>query len=322
MACYAPARAGGRCAHPARLHAGPLVTHATTDRPHRAAAFWELTKPGIARLVLVTAAAGYYLGSRDGFDLPRFFRTLLGTALVAAGAGALNHVRERDVDARMDRTRDRPLPSGRLTLRAAAIFATTTACAGVGYLAWQVNVLTAVLAALTVASYIFLYTPLKRRTSLNTLVGAVPGALPILGGWTAAGAPIDAIAMSLFWILFLWQLPHFLALAWLYREDYRRGGFAMLSVNDESGYATGRMALLYATTLLPVSLLPTLLGLTGTVYFWGALALGLLYAGVSASLMRSATPRLARRLFVASITYLPLLLTLMVLNKRVLLPVP
>jgi protoheme IX farnesyltransferase len=192
----------------------------------------------------------------------------------------------------------------------------------VAYLAWQVNLLTAVLAALTVASYNFLYTPLKRRTSLNTLVGAVPGALPILGGWTAAGAPIDGVAMSLFWILFLWQLPHFLSLAWLYREDYRRGGFAMLSVNDESGYATGRMALLYATTLLPVSLLPTLLGLTGTVYFWGALTLGLLYAGVSASLMRSATPSRARRLFVTSITYLPLLLTLMVLDKRVPLLLP
>jgi protoheme IX farnesyltransferase len=293
------------------------VTHATTDRPRRAAAFWELTKPGIARLVLVTAAAGYYLGSRDGFDLPRFFRTLIGTALVAAGAGALNHVRERDVDARMDRTRDRPLPSGRLTLRAAALFATTSACAGVAWLAWQVNTVTAALAALTVVSYIFLYTPLKRRTSLNTLVGAVPGALPILGGWTAAGAPIDAVAMSLFWILFLWQLPHFLALAWLYREDYRRGGFAMLSVNDESGYATGRMALLYATTLLPVSLLPTLLGLTGRAYFWGALGLGLVYAAVSGALMRQATPTLARRLFAASITYLPLLLALMVFDKQV-----
>ena len=281
----------------------------------RAAAFLELTKPGITRMVVLTAAAGFYLGSRDGFDLTQFLQTLVGTALVAAGSSALNQLRERDVDARMDRTRGRPLPSGRVTPGAAALFSWTAAILGVGYLAWQVNLVTAALALLTLVSYVFLYTPLKQRTSLNTLVGAVPGALPVVGGWTAAGGHIDGVVLSLFWILFLWQLPHFLALAWLYREDYRRGGFEMLSLDDASGRSTGRMALLYAITLLPVSLLPTLLRLTGTVYFFGALTLGICYAAMSLLLMRAPAEKPARRLFFTSITYLPLLLALMVIDK-------
>jgi len=198
----------------------------------RAWAFLELTKPGITRMVVITAAAGFYLGSRGRFDLAAFFDTLIGTALVAAGSSALNQLRERDIDARMDRTRGRPLPSGRVTPRAAALFSWSAAVLGVGYLAWRVNILTAGLALATLVSYVFLYTPLKLRTSLNTLVGAVPGALPIVGGWTAAGGRMDGVVLSLFWILFLWQLPHFLALAWIYREDYKRGGFAMLSLDD------------------------------------------------------------------------------------------
>ncbi|HKV71142.1 MAG TPA: heme o synthase [Gemmatimonadales bacterium] len=281
----------------------------------RAAAFLELTKPGITRMVVLTAAAGFYLGSRGRFDLTQFLETLVGTALVAAGSSALNQLREREIDARMDRTRGRPLPSGRVTPAAAALFSWTVAVLGVSYLAWQVNLITALLALATLISYVFLYTPLKQRTSLNTLVGAVPGALPVVGGWTAAGGHIDGVVLSLFWILFLWQLPHFLALAWLYREDYRRGGFEMLSLDDVSGRSTGRMALLYAITLLPVSLLPTLLRLTGTVYFFGALVLGMCYAGMSLLLMREPSERPARRLFFTSITYLPLLLALMVVDK-------
>src|SRR5205807_1256682 len=179
----------------------------------------------------------------------------------------------------------------------------------------QLVLLTASLAALTFASYVLLYTPLKRRTSLNTLIGAVPGALPIVGGWTAAGGNLDVAVAALFWILFLWQLPHFLALAWIYREDYRAAGLAMLSATDADGSRTGRMALLYATALLPVSLLPTLLGVTGSVYFFGALAIGLAYAGVSAGMSRAATTPRAWRLLLASIVYLPALLTLMVLDK-------
>ena len=248
-------------------------------------------------------------------DLLLLANTLLGTALVAAGTNAWNQIRERDVDARMARTRRRPLPSGRLTPQAAIWFASAITGAGVGYLAATVNAITAMLAALTFATYVLLYTPLKRRSTLNTLVGAVPGALPIVGGWTAAGGSLDAAVAALFWILFLWQLPHFLALAWLYRDDYRAGGLRMLSVDDDRGADTGRMALLYAVALLPISLMPTLLGVTGTWYFFGALGLGLGYVAAGTGLLMGATPSRAWRLFFVSILYLPALLTLMVLDK-------
>lgn len=278
-------------------------------------ALLELTKPRITQLVLLTAAAGFYLGARDRVDLLLLANTLIGTALVAGGTNAWNQIRERDVDARMARTRRRPLPSGRLTPSAAIVFASAITVAGVAYLAATVNLLTAVLAALTFASYVLLYTPLKRTTSLNTLVGAVPGALPIVGGWTAAGGSLGAAVAALFWILFLWQLPHFLALAWLYRDDYRASGLQMLSVADAEGRDTGRMALLYALALLPISLLPTLLGVTGTWYFFGALALGIGYVVAGAGLLVAATPARAWRLFFVSILYLPALLTLMVVDK-------
>ena len=246
--------------------------------------------------MLLTAAAGFYLGAEDRVDLLLLANTLIGTALVAGGTNAWNQIRERDVDSRMARTRRRPLPSGRLTTRAAIWFASA-------------------LALLTFASYVLLYTPLKRKTSLNTLVGAVPGALPIVGGWTAAGGSLGVAAAALFWILFLWQLPHFLALAWLYRDDYRAGGLRMLSVADDDGRDTGRMALLYAVALLPISLLPTLLGVTGAWYFFGALLLGVGYVAAGTGLLVGATPARAWRLFFVSILYLPALLTLMVLDK-------
>ena len=267
--------------------------------------------------MLITAAAGFYLGSSGGVDVRLLVHTLIGVALVAAGTNAFNQVRERDVDARMRRTARRPLPSGRLSPRAAARFAALISVAGVAYLAVAVNLVTAGLAALTLASYVLLYTPLKRKTTLNTLIGAVPGALPIVGGWTAAGGALGPAVAALFWILFLWQLPHFLALAWIYREDYARGGLAMLSVSDPDGQRTGRMVMLYAMALLPVSLLPTLLGVTGPVYFFGALALGLAYAGVSVAMTRAATTARAWRVFLVSIVYLPALLTLMVVDKVV-----
>ena len=278
-------------------------------------AFLELTKPRITQLVLLTAAAGFYLGARGTVDLGLLAHTLLGTALVAAGTNAFNQLRERDVDARMRRTQGRPLPSGRVTPRAAGAFAGIISLAGVAYLAWKVNLLTAGLATLTLASYVLLYTPLKRKTSLNTLIGAVPGALPIVGGWTAAGGDLGPAVLALFWILFLWQLPHFLALAWIYRDDYRRGGLAMLSVADPEGHAIARMTLAYAAALVPVSLVPTLLGVTGPLYFFGALALGLAYAGASARMSPAPTTARAWRLFLVSIVYLPALLTLMVLDK-------
>lgn len=281
----------------------------------RLAAFLELTKPRITQLVLLTAAAGFYLGSRATVDLWVLGQTLLGVALVAAGTNAFNQLIERDVDARMRRTLGRPLPSGRLTPRAAAWFAAVISVAGVAYLGLAVNYLTAGLAALTLASYVLVYTPLKRRTTLNTLIGAVPGALPIVGGWTAAGGVLGPAVAALFWILFLWQLPHFLALAWIYREDYRRGGLAMVSVGDPDGRHTGCMAFLYAVVLLPVSVLPTALGVTSARYLFGALVLGLAYAGASGAMTRAATTARARRVFVVSIIYLPALLTLMALDK-------
>jgi protoheme IX farnesyltransferase len=267
--------------------------------------------------VLLTAAAGFYLGAAGSIHLPLLLHTLVGTALVAAGTNAFNQLRERDADARMERTRGRPLPSGRLSPRAAGVFAGVISAVGVVYLGCAVNLLTAGLAALTLASYVLLYTPLKRRTSLNTLIGAVPGALPIVGGWTAAGGALGPAVLALFWILFLWQLPHFLALAWIYREDYRRGGFVMLSLEDPEGRATGLMAVLYAAALVPVSLLPTFVGVTGRFYFIGALLLGLVYVAASAGMLRVATAPRAWRVFLASIIYLPALLTLMVLDKVV-----
>lgn len=277
----------------------------------------ELSKPRITQLVVLTAAGGYYMASAGAFAFGRFGWTLLGTALVAAGTNALNQIRERDTDALMRRTRQRPLPTGRITPRAALEFAIAAAVTGIGLLAWRVNLLTAGLAALTLVSYVWVYTSLKPRTSYNTLVGAVPGALPVLGGWTAAGGQLSAPAWALFWILFLWQLPHFLALAWIYRDDYRTAGLAMLSIDDTHGDRTARMTMLYAVALVPVSLLPTVLGLTGPVYFWGVLGLSLAYAAAGAAMLWQRTARLAwaRRVFLVSIIYLPALLTLGVVDK-------
>jgi protoheme IX farnesyltransferase len=284
----------------------------TTERLR---AFWELTKPGITRLVLLTTATGFYLGSRGGVDLLLLGHTLLGTGLVAGGTNALNQYWERDVDARMRRTRRRPLPSGRLAPGQALLFAVAISMLGIVYLGLAVNVRAAAVVTVSLVSYIFLYTPLKKRTTLATLVGAVPGALPMLAGWVAAGGPVGVRAWTLFAILFLWQLPHFLALAWVYREDYRRGGLASLDRADPDGRTTGRQALLYTLALVGVSLLPTLLGLTGAVYLLAAVALGLGFLMCGAGLALACTERRAGRLFMASIAYLPLLLAFMVVDK-------
>lgn len=280
------------------------------------AAYWELTKPGITRLVVLTAAAGFLLGARGAVDPALLAHALLGTALVAAGTNALNQWWERDADARMDRTRRRPLPSGRLRPEDALAFATAIAVTGILWLAAFVNTLTAGLAAVSLASYVLAYTPLKQRTPLALFVGAVPGALPILGGWTAAGAGLTPPGWVLFGILFLWQLPHFLALGWLYRDDYVRGGFAMLSRGDPDGRVTARQALLFAAALVAVSLGPVPVGLAGTPYLVGAAVLGLALLGWSAEMMRHPSPAQARRLFLASVLYLPALLLLLVILPR------
>lgn len=281
----------------------------------RASDFLALTKPRITGLVLVTTAAGFYMGSRGPADPLLLASALLGTALVASGTNALNQWWEREADALMRRTMARPLPAGRLAPGEALVFACVIGLAGVGYLLWAVNGLTSLLAAITLTSYVFLYTPLKRRTSLSLLVGAVPGALPILGGWTAAGGRLSPVAWALFAILFLWQMPHFLALAWMYRDDYRRGGFAVAAVNDADGHVTGRQSAVYALALVAVSLAPTVWGLAGAIYAVGAVLLGGTLVGLSGAMTLRPTPQRARRLFLASVLYLPALLLLLVAGK-------
>jgi protoheme IX farnesyltransferase len=280
----------------------------------RVADFVELTKPNIVVFILATVTAGFYLGSRGSLAVATLVHTLIGSALVAAGSNALNQLLERQIDARMRRTRQRPLPSGRLRTSESALFAWGLGVVGVGYLLAFTNPLVALLAAATLGSYVFVYTPLKRLTSLSTLVGAVPGALPIVGGWAAATGDLTLEAWVLFAILFLWQLPHFLALAWLYREDYARAGLRMLSVTD-GAEATFRQALLYAVALLPVSLTLTVLGTTGLVYFIGAAAMGILMVAATAAVAVDHAARKARQLFLVTIVYLPVMLALMVVDK-------
>jgi protoheme IX farnesyltransferase len=280
----------------------------------RVADFVELTKPNIVVFILATVTAGFYLGSRGSMAVATLVHTLIGSALVAAGSNALNQLLERQIDARMRRTRQRPLPSGRLRTSESALFAWALGIVGVGYLLASTNLLVALLAAATLGSYVFVYTPLKRLTSLSTLVGAVPGALPIVGGWAAATGDLTLEAWVLFAILFLWQLPHFLALAWLYREDYARAGLRMLSVTD-GAEATFRQALLYAVALLPVSLTLTVLGTTGLVYFVGAAVMGILMIAATTAVAVDHSARKARRLFLVTIVYLPVMLALMVVDK-------
>ncbi len=274
--------------------------------------FFELAKPGIVVMVMLTAAAGFWLAGPDANQAIVLFHVLMGTVLVASGTNALNQVAERKDDALMKRTRGRPLPAKRLSVAPARAFAWIMGLAGIAYLAVFVNSATGIIAAATLISYVFVYTPLKKRTTVATLIGAVPGALPIVGGWAAVHGTLSGEAWILFWILFLWQLPHFLALAWMYRDDYERAGFKMLSVGDPDGRMTFGHATLYAAALLPVSLAPTIVGIAGTVYFIGALALSSLFLYTSFLAVRRCTMERARRLFKLSLAYLPALLILMV----------
>src|SRR5215475_932200 len=244
-------------------------------RRMRIADFVELTKPRITAMVLITTLVGFYMGSRDALQWSLLFHAAIGTALVAAGASALNQYIERELDARMQRTRNRPLPDGRLLPSEALMFSAGVSAAGTVYLLYFVNVLTGVLGLLTLSAYAFIYTPLKTRTTLCTLIGAVPGAIPPLMGWTAATGTITSASLALFAILFLWQMPHFFSIAWIFTEDYARGGFIV----HRSGESTGRQIILYCCALIPISLLPSLFGVTGTLYFVGAVLLGFIYLG-------------------------------------------
>lgn len=284
-------------------------------RRFRLMGFLELMKPRITGLVLVTTGVAFDLASRGSLDWLRLLHVLFGTALLAGGTNALNQYVEREADACMKRTRGRPLPAGRLEPAWALWFAVVISVAGAIDLALFVNPLTALLGSMALALYVFAYTPLKRKTSLCTLVGAVPGAIPALMGWTAARNALDAEAWVLFGIVFLWQLPHFLAIAWMYRADYARAGFRMLPVVDPEGVETGRRIVFYTLALLPVSLLTSLLGLTGALYFFGAFTLGLAFLGLGVALALNASLLRARRLFLASLAYLPALLALMMIDK-------
>ena len=289
--------------------------------PSRATDFYELTKPRLNFLVLVTTFVGYYMAVGGRGDWGHLPATLIGTALTAAGAAVLNQVIEREPDQLMPRTRNRPLPAGRVSPAEGTLYGVGLGLAGIGCLAVAVNGLTAAIGATTLLSYIAVYTPLKRITTLNTVVGAVPGALPPVMGWTAVHGTLHdphagllfCRAAVLFCILFFWQMPHFLAIATLYRRDYAAGGFKMLPVVDEA--VTGRQMVLYAAALIPVTLMPTLLGMTGVVYFAAAFVLGMGYLTFSVAAAATRERADARKLFFASIIYLPVLLAVMTTDK-------
>jgi heme o synthase len=295
----------------------PIKSEATilAAVPPRSADFVALAKPRLNLLVVVSSMAGYVMGSGDTHDVWRMLAVALGTGLVAGGASAFNQVLERDADAKMHRTRLRPMPDKRLSTREALLFASALSVAGLGALAVAANALSALVALLTLASYVVVYTPLKRVTSFATVVGAIPGALPPVIGWAAAQDALSRGAWILFGIVFLWQLPHFLAIAWIYREEYARAGFPMLSVIEPDGRSTARQSVIYAAALLPVSLGPTLIGMTGSAYFAGALLLSVAFVALALKFGFTRSIADARRLFFGSITYLPLLWLLMILNR-------
>jgi protoheme IX farnesyltransferase len=277
--------------------------------------FSDLVKARLTTLVLLTTAVGFYLGWRGAMNWVLLLNTLAGTALVAAGASALNQWMERDYDARMLRTQNRPLPSGRMQPATVVIFGGVSSVAGLIYLALAANLLTSVLGAVTLVSYLFIYTPLKRVTWLNTAIGAIPGALPPLMGWTAARNELSGEGWALFAILAFWQLPHFFAIAWIYRDQYAKAGFVMLPNVDSDGKYTGQQTVSNALALFIVSLCPFLFKMTGTLYLAGAVILGAAFLFYAIRFSRQLTLSRARQLFLASVLYLPLLLTLMVFDK-------
>jgi len=281
----------------------------------RVAAYVELTKPRITFLIVLTAAAGFGLATPGRVNYPLLLSSMFGIALLSSGIAALNQYMERDLDGLMRRTVTRPLPSGKLLPWEALCFGLSLTIIAEGYLAIVVNPLSGLLGLFVIAGYLFAYTPLKTRTSLSTMVGAFPGAIPPLIGWTAATGQLSVGAWVLFAILFLWQFPHFLAIAWMYREDYSRAGILMLPVVEPDGKVTGQQIIAYALMLLPVSLLPAVLGISGRVYFAGAIVLGLLFIAASIRAALSRSRQRARELLLASVVYLPLLFGLMVLNR-------
>ena len=280
--------------------------------------YYELTKPRITWLILMSVGVGYYFGQKHPWngqaDWTLLFHTMLGTAIIASGTAALNQWYEREADALMRRTAGRPLPTGRMTAPRAMWFGIALVLLGFLELWLGVNLLTGVLGLLTMGAYLFIYTPLKQRSHLSTVIGAAPGAIPPLMGYAASSGVLNAEAWSLFAILFIWQFPHFLAIAWMYREDYARAGIRMLPVVEPDGQSTARQIVLYASTLIPVSIMPVLLGMTGKIYLVGAVLLGgwFLYTGVRVAFDLSNIR--ARKVLLVSVIYLPLIYGLMVFD--------
>ncbi len=291
-----------------------ISPNTVTDRSW-VAVYADLFKARLTFLVLLTTLVGFYVGFRGPVDYLLMIHAVLGTALLASGASALNQLLEREYDAKMRRTQGRPLPSGRLQPQTVLMIGVLLSLSGIVYLALAVNLITSALGVASLVSYLFIYTPLKRVTWLNTAVGAVPGALPPLMGWTAARNELSVEGWTLFAILAFWQLPHFLAIAWMYREEYERAGFKMLPMVDPDGHRTGRQAVSHTLGLLPVSLAPFVFKLTGPIYLFGALTLGLVFFWFAARFSRTKSIPSARQLFYVSILYLPLLLIVMVLDK-------
>lgn len=278
-------------------------------------AYCELTKPRITLLVVLTAMAAFFLGSKGRINYGSLLNLIVGVGLLSSGIGTLNQYLERDLDGRMRRTSGRPLPAGKVRPQWALVFGVLLSVTATVLMALVINTLTAVLGLATLASYLFIYTPLKTRSSLSTVVGALPGAMPPVIGWTAARGDLTIEAYILFAILFLWQFPHFLAIAWLYREDYAAAGVRMLPVVEPDGRITARQIVNYTLMLVPVSLLPAVVGLAGGLYLVGAVALGIGFLYFSVRAARERSKWQARRLLLASVLYLPALFTLMVIDK-------
>jgi protoheme IX farnesyltransferase len=288
------------------------AAYSTFEKPW---AYVVLTKPDVTFLVVITTVAGFYLASPARLDWALLMHTLLGTTLVGAGTAALNQYVERDMDAMMRRTAARPLPTGLLQPREVLLFGLVTIVIGAAWLALTVNLLTSLLALATTVLYLGLYTPLKTRTPLATAVGAFPGAIPPLIGWAAARGSLSAGAWVLFGILFVWQFPHFMAIAWMYREDYARAGIKMLPVVDPSGDATFAQIVGTAAILVPMSLLPSVVGMAGIHYFFGALVLGMILLQVSLWANRHRTNVRAKWLMHATVAHIPILLAWMIFDK-------
>jgi protoheme IX farnesyltransferase len=282
----------------------------------RLVAFVELTKPRIAFMLVLTSAAGFFLGTKGAFEVVTFLNAMTGIALLAFGVATLNQYLERRTDLLMNRTAKRPVPTGRVTANEALVFGIVQCVVSELYLFFLVNPLTAALGLTVIVGYVFLYTPLKTRTSASTAIGAIPGAMPPLMGWTAAANEITLGAWAMFAMLFLWQFPHFLAIAWMYRDEYAKAGIKMLPVVEPSGRLTARQIVLFAIMLVPVSLAPFFLQFAGPVFLGGATLLGIWLLYESVMTARAKTVERARRLFIVTVLYLPLILVLAVMDHR------